>query len=48
MPIKEKEKLLNIHNKYMWYDWYVENKKSSNLLRYLEYVGLSYLAITDL
>ena len=45
MPIKQKKKLINIHNKYMWY---VANKCSSNLLKYLEYVGLRYPAITNL
>lgn len=45
MPIKQKDKILNIHNKYMWY---VENKNSNNLLKYLEYVGLRYPAITDI
>lgn len=45
MPIKQKDKILNIHSKYMWY---VGNKNSNNLLKYLEYVGLRYPAITDI
>jgi hypothetical protein len=28
--------------------WYVTNKSSSNLLKYLDYVGLRYPAITNL
>jgi len=45
MSTKQKDKFINIHNKFTWY---VANKNSSNLLKYLEYVGLRYPAITDL
>lgn len=45
MPIKEKDKLINIHNKYMWN---VAIKNSNNLLKYLKYVGLCYPAMTNL
>jgi len=45
MPIKQKDNLINIQNKYMWY---VAKKNSTNLLRFLEYVGLRYPATTNL
>jgi len=45
MPIQQKDKILHIHNKYIWY---VENKNSSNLIKYLEYVVLRYPVITNI
>jgi len=45
MLIKQKDRIRNIHSKYMPH---VENTNSSNLLKYLEYIGLQrYPAITD-